>query len=236
MTPIRTAFVQAAGLGTRLRPLTDACPKPLVEVAGRPIITYVFDQLLRAGIERIILNTHHRAEKYATTFPDQTWKNIPLVFRHEPELLETGGGIRNILDLIQDEEHLLVCNGDVITDLPIAKLTAHHLSSGNEVTLALRSQGTPLNVSCDAQGNLTDIRHELGAAYQKDYLFASVYALKTSFIHRIPPAQKCSVIPFFLSMIKNHEKIGALVLDEGSWYSIETPADHQRVNQTLANP
>jgi NDP-sugar pyrophosphorylase family protein len=66
---IRTAFILGAGLGTRLRPLTEDCPKPLLPLGGRPIITYAMEHLRAAGVERFIVNTHHRAEAYARAFP-----------------------------------------------------------------------------------------------------------------------------------------------------------------------
>ena len=92
LPPLRTAFVLGAGLGTRLRPLTNDWPKPLLPIGGRPTITYAFEQLKALGVERVIINTHHRAERYDEAFPDNTWEGLELVFRHEPVLLETGGG------------------------------------------------------------------------------------------------------------------------------------------------
>jgi NDP-sugar pyrophosphorylase family protein len=92
---IRTSFILGAGLGTRLRPLTDNCPKPLLAAGGRPMITYAMDHLISAGIERFIVNTHYFAEAYHKAFPDRQWRGIPIIFRYEPVLLDTAGGIKN---------------------------------------------------------------------------------------------------------------------------------------------
>ena len=98
---VKKAFVLAAGLGTRLRPLTDTLPKPLIPVGLKPLITFAFDHLIAdAGVEEFIVNTHHLAGAYAGAFPDGTYRGRPLHFRHEPVLLETGGGIRNVADLL----------------------------------------------------------------------------------------------------------------------------------------
>src|SRR5664280_2153612 len=81
---INTAFILGAGLGTRLRPLTENIPKPLLEIGGRPIITYAMAHLRAVGVQRFIVNTHHCAEKYAKAFPDGNWQGIPITFRYEP--------------------------------------------------------------------------------------------------------------------------------------------------------
>ena len=123
---IKTAFILGAGLGTRLRPLTENTPKPLLEIGGRPIITFAMAHLWAVGIKRFVVNTHHCAEKYAEAFPENNWKGIPITFRHEPVLLDTAGGIKNIEDLIAGDECIIVYNGDIITNLPIELLIRKH--------------------------------------------------------------------------------------------------------------
>ena len=136
----KTAFILGAGLGTRLRPLTDRCPKPLLPLGGRPVITYAMDHLLRAGVDRFIVNTHHCPEVYAENFPDKLWRGIPIIFRHEPILLDTAGGLKNIEDLLDEDEAILCYNGDVISDLPLERLIQAHEAMRPEVTLALQKQ------------------------------------------------------------------------------------------------
>src|SRR5438876_9273035 len=88
MPSITQAFVLGAGLGTRLRPLTDHCPKPLILVANRPLLTYAFDHLLGAGVERFVVNTHWRADLFSRVFPEPLYRGAPVVFREEtPEVL-----------------------------------------------------------------------------------------------------------------------------------------------------
>ncbi len=142
------AFVLGAGLGTRLRPLTDQLPKPLIPVLHRPLITYAFDHLLGAGVKEFIVNTHHLPEKYAETFPDGRYRNAPITFRHEPILLETAGGIANIADLVEDGP-FLVYNGDILTTLPLEPLLEEHARGENLVTLVLRSTGPALHIAWD---------------------------------------------------------------------------------------
>ena len=136
---IRTAFVLGAGLGTRLKSLTSRRPKPLIPVANRPLITYAFDHLLGVGVERLVINTHWRAEAYRRAFPEPTYRGASLVFRDEqPEVLETAGGIWNVRDLLGDGT-FAVYNGDILSDLPLESAFHEHADRGNEVTMILRS-------------------------------------------------------------------------------------------------
>ena len=107
--PPRSAMVLAAGLGTRLRPVTDAIPKPLVEINGRPLIDHALDRLTSAGVERVVVNVHYKAGMMAAHLARRDHPQIEL--SEESELLDTGGGIARALPLLG--EAFFVVNGDV---------------------------------------------------------------------------------------------------------------------------
>jgi mannose-1-phosphate guanylyltransferase len=227
---IRTAFVLGAGLGTRLRPLTNDCPKPLLNVAGRPIITYAMDHLLSAGVERFIVNTHHRAGMYERVFPGWNWRGIPIIFRHEPVLLDTGGGLKNIEDLLDPEETIFVYNGDVITDLPLQRLAEAHQERKAEVTLALRSGGHLLNVSLDEKGEICDMRGLLGNPGVKRCQFTGLYIVEKSFLGRMEAGRVESVVPVWAGMIsENPGSVAGIVIDEGEWHDIGSVEEYEKV-------
>ena len=93
---IDQAFVLGAGLGTRLRPLTEDLPKPLVPIFQKPLITFALDHLVAAGVKSFVVNTHHLpADISKLSFPDGIYRELPVRLVHEPVLLETGGGIKN---------------------------------------------------------------------------------------------------------------------------------------------
>jgi NDP-sugar pyrophosphorylase family protein len=233
---ITQAFVLAAGLGTRLRPLTDTLPKPLIPVGLKPLITYAFDHLIAdAGVERFIVNTHHLAGAYAEQFPDANYRGRPIDFRHEPVLLETGGGIRNIADLLlPGGGPLLIYNGDILTDLPLAPAIEAHRKAGNEVTLVLRSTDGPKHIAWSAAtGRLVDIRNRLGSGAAHAYSFSCIYLVEHEFLDRIPAGEVVSVIPFFLEMIRQGEAIGGVLIDEGDWRDLGTRAEYLRVHHDL---
>jgi len=221
MPRVKQAFVLGAGIGERLKPLTEQLPKPLVPVFHRPLITYAFDHLLAAGVSRLVVNTHHIPEAYAEAFPDQSYKGTPIQFRNEsPVRLETAGGIANVRDLLGNEP-FLVYNGDILTDLPLKPLLTEHRENGNLVTLVLRSHGPSLHIAFDPRrGLVTDIRNKLGTGDEGKYLFTGIYACDPAIHDWITPGKVESVIPIFLNMIRAGAKLGAVVIDEGSWWDL----------------
>ncbi len=232
---IRTAFILGAGLGTRLRPLTQHLPKPLLPVGGRPIITYAMEHLRTAGVERFIINTHHCPEKYREAFPESRWGNIPIIFRHEPVLLDTAGGIKNIEDLIGQDRRIIVYNGDIITNLPLEPLLKRHAELCTEATLALRSRGPLTNVRIDSRGFICDMRDALHNPGVQSCLFAGIYVLETAFLRRLTLGKiESIVLPLVESIRQNPRSVGGIVIDEGFWHDLGTMEEYTTLrDQTL---
>jgi NDP-sugar pyrophosphorylase family protein len=229
---IKTAFILGAGLGTRLRPLSDNMPKPLLEIGGRPIITYAMEQLRVAGVERFIVNTHHCAEKYAGIFPKNNWEGISITFRYEPVLLDTAGGIKNIEDLIIEDERIIVCNGDIITNMPLTTLIEKHFKLKTIVTLALRSSGPLLNVSIDKEGFVCDMRHILKNHGVMNCLFTGIYIVEKDFLKRLKAGKIESTVLPLVEMIKeNPRSVGGVVIDNGYWHDVGTIEEYEKLKQ-----
>src|SRR5262245_55497055 len=121
MNTITQAFVLAAGLGTRLRPLTDDLPKPLIPIFQKPLITFALDQLIGVGIETFVVNTHKRAELFENYFDDGEYEGHSVTLVHEPDLLETGGGIKNAEPYLHNGA-FLTYSGDILTDFNLQPL------------------------------------------------------------------------------------------------------------------
>src|SRR5215469_13592196 len=123
---IAQAFVLGAGLGTRLRPLTDDLPKPLIPIFNKPLITFALDHLIAAGVESFVINTHHLPDRFADSLGQGNYRGYPLTLVHEPILLETGGGIKNAESLLSKTPTFFVYSGDILTDLPLTPLIDEH--------------------------------------------------------------------------------------------------------------
>lgn len=229
---IKTAFLLGAGLGTRLRPLTENMPKPLLPIGGRPMITYAMEHLRAIGVQRFIVNTHHCAEKYSEAFPDGNWHGLPIIFRHEPVLLDTAGGIKNIENLIEKDERLIVYNGDIITNLPLEPIIDRHFGGKAQVTLALRSHGPLTNVNIDTAGFICDMRNALHKPGVQSCLFAGIYIMEISFLQRLTAGKiESIVLPLIESIRGNPHSIGGIVIDEGFWYDLGTIEEYNKLRQ-----
>ncbi len=214
------AFVLGAGLGTRLRPLTERRPKPLVPLYGKPLITFGFDHLIASGITSFIVNTHHCPEAYDQLLPGADYRGFPVEYRHEPILLDTGGGIKNVESFV-GEEPFVAYNGDILADFPLRPAIDRHLDSGNLATMVLRSSGGPLHVQ-SRDGLVTDIRGRLGNGNDPAFLFTGITILSPEIFRHIPAGEPVSIIPIYLELIRNGARIGAEIIDEGLWFDLGT--------------
>jgi NDP-sugar pyrophosphorylase family protein len=131
-------MIVAAGLGTRLRPLSDLRPKPAVPVRGLPLVAYPLTLLAHAGVTQVTLNVHHHPDVLIEAA--RTWcpESLDLRFSHEPDLLDTGGGIARVAGFLRESDPCLLLGGDMIVDLDVGELVAAHRRSGRTVTAVLR--------------------------------------------------------------------------------------------------
>ncbi|MBN1472699.1 MAG: NTP transferase domain-containing protein [Syntrophaceae bacterium] len=228
---IKTAFILSAGRGTRLRPLTDFCPKPLLPIGGRPIITCVMDHLIQTGIKRFIVNTHHLHHVYETVFPDHQWQSAPVQFQYEPVLLDSAGGLKNIEDLLDNDDHaIMVYNADIMTNMPLSPLMDSHFQGGGEVTLALRSSGYLTNVNINEKNEICDIRYILGNRGIKSCQFASIYIVERRFFERLAPGRIESIVDVFIRMIRqNPGSLKGVVIDDGLWEAVNDLETYERI-------
>lgn len=217
---VDTAFVPAAGLGTRLKAITRVVPKPLVPIFNRPLIERVFDRLIEVGVRRFAVNTHHLPEVFARAFASGEYRGCPIAFFHEPVLLDTGGGLRNAAPALGDGP-FLVHNGDIWTSVPIAKALRRHAESGNEVTLVLRSGGGPKEIVFEeASGRVRDIGRRLEPSAEPGHVFTGISVVNRSFLDRIPEDRVVSIVPFWVEAISDGKGVGGVVCDEGFWHDL----------------
>jgi mannose-1-phosphate guanylyltransferase len=220
------AFVLGAGLGTRLKPLTDDLPKPLVPIFQKPLITFAFDHLIDAGIDRLVVNTHRLHEKFRETFSESLYRDRRIVFVHERVLLGTGGGLKNALPHLPADS-FVVYSGDVLTDFKLEPLWKKHEHAGNEVTLALRQ--TRFKPSITVRGERVVAIAETG-----DYDFANVSIWKRAAADLIPSGKSVSFIPTLQEILAAGGKVGGIVVNDGKWFNIGSPNEYLEVHRMIA--
>ncbi|GAA5495828.1 UTP--glucose-1-phosphate uridylyltransferase [Rubritalea halochordaticola] len=229
MSEISKAFILGAGLGSRLRPLTDTLPKPLVPLFHEPLASHTMRHCLEAGIECFAINTHHIPAAWQQTYPESSFEGAPITFFHEPILLETGGGIKNIAPFIGDDP-VLVYNGDILTDLDLTQLMAAHRGSGNVATLALFSEGPNCNVAVEDH-QVVDLRHAHGI-HPGTHQFTGIYIIEPEILPLIPANEKISIVPAFLELAALG-KLGAYIADGASWHDLGTREEYFAAHQHL---
>lgn len=232
------AMILAAGLGTRMRPLSELRPKPILPVRGVPLIAYPLAWLARHGVREAVLNLHHMPA--ATRAAAEAWAppELALAFSDEPDLLGTGGGIRRAAAFLRESEPSLVLAGDMICDLDLSALIATHRARGDAATLVLREDpradrfGT---IGVDSDGAIRRIarRFDLGGeAGAGVYVSVNVFASRV--FDSLPSRDVFSHLDDWLApalAAGARDVRGELVAPERClWDPVGTPAEYLAAN------
>ena len=232
------AFIFAAGLGTRLKPLTDTMPKALVPVGGKPLLYHVIEKLKSAGIKKIVINIHHFGEMIIEYVKENNNFGIEIVFSDERQmLLETGGAIKHAVDLLGDEP-FLIHNVDILSNVDIKALINAHTESNSAATLLVSKRNSTRALLFSSDGNLTAWTNKTTGEVKTPYSDIEISNLNEfafSGIHIFTPRlfkyfgaypEKFSIIDFYLNTckeekIKAYTQDGLQLLDVGKLDSLE---------------
>jgi mannose-1-phosphate guanylyltransferase len=232
MNTITQAFVLAAGRGTRLRPLTEDLPKPLIPIVQKPLITFALDHLIAAGVQSFVINTHRMPNLFREFFSGNAYEGHSVTLTHEPDLLETGGGIKNVEGILR-KEPFIVYSGDILTDVALEPLITEHFRGGNDVTLGLR-RNTGLGAGVVVHDSrIVEISTKSDPKENFDYANISVW--NPEIFARIPPKRKTSFIPILIDWINQGGTIGGLAVDDGNWFNIGSRKEYLDVHRAISN-
>jgi MurNAc alpha-1-phosphate uridylyltransferase len=223
MIPPQSAMVLAAGLGTRLRPITDRLPKPLVEIAGRTLLDRAIDRLVDAKVERVVVNLHYKADMIARHLA--TRRDVEVRLSHEEILLETGGGIAHALPLL--DEVFYVVNSDVLWldgKMPaLARLAGEFDPAQHDAVLLM--QRTTSAVGYEGAGDfMLDPLGNLRRRSEREvapHLFAGVEILHRRLFDGAPGGAY-SLNPLWDKAIAAGRAKG--LVHDGEWFHVGTPA------------
>lgn len=221
------ALVLAAGLGTRLRPLTDPIPKPLLPVRGAPILGHTLAQLASFGCEAAAVNLHYLGDQIRRHFGDD-YAGMPLVWSEEPEILGTLGALHPLKELFAPADLVLLINGDSLCRWPLRKLVRQHLRLGARATLLLAARPDPAEfgggVGIDSAGNVLSFRRgdsERGEVARR-HVFAGAHVFAPDLLARVGPGKADIVRDLYSPLLEQGEMIGSL-LHPGRWHDTGTP-------------
>jgi mannose-1-phosphate guanylyltransferase len=221
------AVVLAAGLGTRLRPLTGLTPKPLLPVRGVPILGHALARLAAIGCEAAAINLHYLGDQIRQRFGD-SHAGMPLTWSEEPEILGTLGALHPLKDFLAPADLVLLVNGDSLCEWPFRKLIRRHLASGARSTLLLTSAPDPARfgggVGIDRDGRILSFWSgdlERGEVARR-YVFAGAHAFALDLLSRVGPGKSDIVRDLYVPMLAEGVAIDS-VLDGGLWHDMGTP-------------
>ena len=233
------AMIFAAGLGTRLRPLTNDRPKALVEVGGRTMLEIALSRLSSFGVREVIINTHHFAEKINKYLVANGNFGIQIEISHEEELLDTGGGLKKAAWYFLDGQEpdcpslapFLIHNVDVISTIDLTVMAKFHTEQGALATLAVQDRATSRYLLFDKSGNLCgrraglDGKPEMARPAQTTTAlgFCGIHVISPRIFAEMPEEGAFSIIDKYLLLAAQSEQIAAFRADGAEWQDLGNP-------------
>jgi MurNAc alpha-1-phosphate uridylyltransferase len=235
MTTLNKAMIFAAGRGERMRPLTDACPKPLLQVGGKPLIVWQIERLAHAGLRTIVINHAWLGTQIEDALGDGSRFNVELRYSAEHEALETAGGIAQALPSLEDagqSEVFVAVSGDVYADFDYATLRepAARLAARNEPGMHLVMVPNPAfhesgDFALDDDGTLS-----LDGAPR--YTFGNIGLYDTRMFRDLPRGSRRALTPYYRDAIAARRASGELY--KGPWENVGTPAQLEALDRQLS--
>jgi NDP-sugar pyrophosphorylase family protein len=240
------AMILAAGLGTRLLELTKDRPKPLVELAGVPMITYVVKALLKVGVTDLVINLHYYPDQIVNYFKKNNNFNININFSIEDELLDTGGGVAKVANFFDDDSDIIIHNADVFSTLDLKLVLDFHKNNSNLATLVANQKNTGRVLLFDDQNQLvgwrnTDNNTEKLILSDKPCIiagFTGIQVVNKKLFHYFPRNEKkFSIITTYLEAVSDNQKIIGYDLGQAKWFDLGTKENLVNAEQmVLSNP
>lgn len=230
----KQAFILAAGIGSRLRPYTDTLPKPMVPVAGQPVIDHILDKLVAAGVTHTVVNLHHRGDQLREHLATRT--DIQISFSAEDTLLDTGGGLKKGLSLLDQNQPFFAINGDAFwEDTPDSQAFVKLGEKWGEIDADILLLLQPVSSMVITKGVGDYDLDENGRAVrnpnrQGQYMFAGIRIVNPSIFDNTPEGAFS-----FLKCMDAAEAEGRLfgLIHDNPWHHISTPEEYMAVEETL---
>lgn len=217
-------FLMAGGLGSRLRPLTDDCPKPMLPVAGKPILETILENFVAAGFHRFYISVHYLAEQIKKHFGDGSRWGVTIHYIEEETPLGTGGALALLPDIA--DKPVLMMNGDVLTRLDFNALLDFHESQNAALTLCVREyeMRVPFGV---VAGQDTVVRGIEEKPYHKFFVNAGVYVVSPQVVAQTQPPHRLDMPDLINDLLASERKVSMFPVHE-YWLDVGRPDDFNR--------
>ncbi|MBZ0156057.1 MAG: phosphotransferase [Alphaproteobacteria bacterium] len=219
--PIK-AFILAAGLGERLRPITDSLPKPLLPVAGKPLLQTVLERVSALPVSAIGLNLHYKREMIEEWVRESAFRERIVLFPEDP-LLDTGGALKNAESFLKESE-FLVHNADILSSMDLEELLDFHRASGNCVTLAVHDCPRFNTVAVNREGCLTGVGRARALQETEAWTAFTGIAMYSQEFLPFLPAGRSSVVDAWIRAVQAGCRVGTLDVTGAYWNDIGTPS------------
>jgi mannose-1-phosphate guanylyltransferase len=221
------AMILAAGLGTRLRPLTLKKPKALVPVGNKPVINRVIQYLQGYGVNEIVVNAHHHPRQIVYHLDEGRPFNTVIHVLVEPEILGTGGGIKNAADFFENSPFIVV-NSDILTNINLYRAYDAHRQSRRLATLILHDRDPFNQVQVDGSFNILDIGKENSPGR---LAFTGIHVIEPELLSAIPEGVHSNIIDCYRELIRSGKPMNAWVSTGHDWRDIGTVGSYIQANK-----
>ena len=231
------AMILAAGRGTRLRPLTDTCPKPMIPIAGRPLLEHIVRLLAQHGFDQLVVNLHHLPEVIQDHFGDGSAWDVRITYSFEPELLGTAGAVRRVAEFF--DERFLVYYGDNLCNADLTDMWVTHGARGARVSLGLLWMDEPTSrgiIGLDSEDRVRRLieKPRPDQVFDNYLVNGGVYVMEPEVLARIPATTPCDfsrdVLPGLIAAgcpVYGHRLRGQLL-------STDTPERYRHAQEQVA--
>lgn len=226
------AFILAAGLGTRLKPFTSHHPKPLAVVQNKPLLQHVIEHLKASGVTKVYMNLHAMPEQIIHFLETHNNFNLPIQYIIEKELLETGGGLMNIADLIDRNQPLIMMNADMLTNIDLGKMMSIFCSGHLDALLAVQNRASNRKLLFNTDNILVGWKSlapmqylpaniDLSKKYQ-ELAFSGIQIIHPQLIEKTQLRGRFSIIDLYLELCHSF-KFKSYLHDEDYLLDVGTP-------------
>jgi len=226
-------LIMAGGFGTRLKPLTDNCPKPMLHVGNKPILEWQIDMFSDQGFNNFFISTHYSPEKIENFFGDGSNKGINITYIHEEVPLGTGGAL-GLLPKNIAKKPLIVINGDILTKIDFTKVLDFHNKQELDATMCVREYEyqVPFGV---IDGDGYDISGMTEKPINRFFINAGVYVINNSIIDKVEHNTHINLPTLLMQQINKGKKIMKFPIYE-YWLDIGRMGDFERAQADYSNP